>query len=515
MSAKKTHEQFLQEMEERGNPNVVILGKYQTTMTPIKCTCKKHPNTVWETAPLNLLHGTGCPECAKEKGKELRKTNEEFLQRMKETGNPNVIVLEEYKGNRIKLKCQCKKNSSHIWYATPANLQKGRGCPLCRNEKVGKMFSIDEKEFLYRFNKTGHPDELEILGKYERSDKEIQVKCKKDPRHLFKIKPYFLIQGCHCPYCTGRRVNETNSLNSLRPDLTLFLKNKSDGDRVTLSSDEILDVKCPNCGYEKKTQTKTLVRGGFSCPICGDGISFPNKFIRNMLTMLGVDFVPEWSPEWAGRRRYDVMFMYNNQPVIVEMDGSFHQRESPYKTLEKNQKSDKEKEELAKKNGCKLIRINCDQSHGKAIFNNILKSELAEMFDLRNFDRIECEIRSVKSLLVQVCKYYNEHPTATTKEMASLFQIGTPVILKYLRKGKELGICTVPVKEKQKQRKSIKVIQTFSKVEKSYKSIADLLRSFENDFDETISENTLYRATHPKNETGIYHWRNFEFILED
>ena len=137
------------------------------------------------------------------------------------------------------------------------------------------------------------------------------------------------------------------------------------------------------------------------------------------------------------------------------------------------------------------------------------------MFDLRNFDRIECEIRSVKSLLVQVCKYYNEHPTATTKEMASLFQIGTPVILKYLRKGKELGICTVPVKEKQKQRKSIKVIQTFSKVEKSYKSIADLLRSFENDFDETISENTLYRATHPKNETGIYHWRNFEFILED
>ena len=444
-----------------------------------------------------------------------RKTHEEFLEQMKEIGNPNVIVLEEYKGNQIKLKCQCKSNPEHIWYATPANLLKGKNCPYCKHERTRKRLSIDEKEFLRRFNETGHPDELEILGKYERSDKKILVRCKKDARHVFEVKSTLLVQGHHCPYCTGHKVNETNCLSVLRPDLVQYLKNKQDGNKVTLQSQIKLEVKCPNCGFEKTMIVGELTNQGFSCPICGDGISFPNKFIRNMLTMLGVDFIPEWSPEWAGRRRYDVMFMYNNQSVIVEMDGAFHTKESQYKTLKRNQKTDKEKEELAKKNGCKLIRINCDQSHGKAIFNSILKSELSKMFDLTEFDYIECEIRSVKSLLVQICKYYNEYPAASTKELASLFQISISAVLRYLRKGKELGICTVPVKEKQKQKKSVKVIQTTSKIEKNYKSIADLVRSFKDDFGKAISENTLYRATHPKNETGIYHWRDFEFILED
>ena len=460
---KKTHEQFLKDMEERGNPDVIILGNYINWKTPLECGCKNHPGFVWKARPNNLLQGKGCPLCGREKSKGPKKTHEEFLKQMEKTGNPNVIILEEYKRKQKKIKCQCKINSEHIWYATPADLQKGRGCPFCKNIKIGKQFSINEEEFLRRFNEFGNPDELEIIGRYEGSYKEIEVRCKKDARHIFKTKAYMLIQGCHCPYCTGHRVHEANCLNTLRPDLIKYLKNKKDGEKVTLHSEVVLDLKCPICGYEKKTTAKEFNRYGFTCPICSDGVSFPNKFIRNMLIMLGVDFIPEWSPEWVGKKRYDVMFIHDGQTIIVEMDGAFHTKESQYNTLEQNQKTDKEKERLALENNCKLIRIDCTESNAQNIFKNILKSELSEILNLKDFDWKECGIKSSKSLLVEVCKYYNEHPEKTSKELSSIFKISRDTVLTYLRKGKELGICTVQVSN----RKKIKIIDIVDNKEKN------------------------------------------------
>lgn len=509
MGKRKTQEEFLKDIKRRGNPNVIILGKYQSWDKPVECTCKKHSDFTWEATPLNLIHGTGCPKCAREKGKELRKTNEEFLQQMKETGNPNVIVLEEYKGNRTKLRCQCKSNPNHIWYATPANLQKGRGCPFCRNEKNGKMFSISEEEFLRRFNATGHPDELEIIGKYEKLDKKIQVRCKKDREHIFEMAPHFLIQGHHCPYCTGHKVQKTNCLNTLRPDLIQFLKNKEDGEKVKLNSTIELELVCPDCGKERKMPTKDLVHQGFSCQFCGDGVSFPNKFIRNMLSMLGVEFVPEWGPKWAERKRYDVMFMYEGQPIIIEMDGAFHTKESQFKTLERTQESDKKKEELAKENGCKLIRIDCVISDAKTIFKNILDSELSVLLNLQDFDYIECGRRSSTSLIAEVCHYYNKHPEATVKELSNIFGIATNTVLRYLRKGKELQICSGFVLEKSPRNKKIKVFQKSIKKEKIYSSCKDLTRFFERDFGREISHRTLYRILHGEKSKN---WNDFEII---
>ena len=154
-----------------------------------------------------------------------RKTHEQFLKDMKEKGNPNVIVLGTYKKSTEKIKCQCKNNPEHIWYATPSNLLRGRGCPYCKSEKIGKMFSITEEEFLKRFTEKGRIDELEIVGHYKKSSEAILVRCKKNKQHEFYAKPSFLLSGMHCPYCTGHRVDTTNCLNTLRPDLTIFLKN--------------------------------------------------------------------------------------------------------------------------------------------------------------------------------------------------------------------------------------------------------------------------------------------------
>ena len=180
MGKKKTHEQFIQEMKEKGNSNVKIIGHYEGWDIKIECQCNNNPEHKWYATPNNLLNGRGCPVCGIEKqAQERMLTNEEFLEKAKENVSPNVNVLEEYKGYREKIKCQCKSNPVHIWFATPANLLKGRGCPYCKNEKVGEMFSITEEEFLKIFNEKGNPDELEIIGHYKNLMNQFQYVVKK------------------------------------------------------------------------------------------------------------------------------------------------------------------------------------------------------------------------------------------------------------------------------------------------------------------------------------------------
>lgn len=439
-----------------------------------------------------------------------RKTHEQFLKDMKEKGNPNVIVLGTYKKSTEKIKCQCKNNPEHIWYATPSNLLRGRGCPYCKSEKIGKMFSITEEEFLKRFAEKGRADELEIVEHYKKSSEAILVRCRKNKQHEFYARPSFLLSGMHCLYCTGHRVDMTNCLNTLRPDLTIFLKNKEDGNKVTLKSEIILDLKCPNCGFEKTKSVKELNRLGFSCPICGDNISFPNKFIRNMLQMLKINFISEWSCEWTQGKRYDIYFELNNEKILVEMDGAFHKKESQYKTLENNKKIDKLKNELAKENGYKLIRIDCENTNPKNIFENIKKSELNNILNLNNFDWKECAIKSSNSILVEICKYYNKHSNISMRKLGKKFNVSQSTALNYLRKGKEIGICTVNVKEKIKRNKIIKVIDKNTNKAVIYNSKKELLENLESDFGQKISESTLSRII--KKEVQSKKWEDFEFI---
>ena len=433
------------------------------------------------------------------------KFEEEFLKR----GNKNVIILEEYRGYDEKILCTCKNHPHYQWLSSPRNLLKGRGCKECQREQASIRKSYSKEDFEKKLREKGRDGELKLIGDYIDSQTLTTFQCLINKEHIWESRPNSILKGCGCPFCKGKKVDKTNCLNTLRPDLVKYLKNKEDGEKVSLKSDKKIELKCPECGYEKRMGTKEFTRYGFTCPICDDGISFPNKFIRNMLIMLGIEFVPEWSPEWAGKKRYDVMFIYNNETILVEMDGVFHTIESKYNTLEKMQKLDKEKEELSIKNGCKLIRIDCIKSNAKIIFENILKSELSEILDLKDFNWQECGIRSSKSLLIEVCKYYNEHPDTVTKELSNIFKISTGAILRYLRKGKELGVCTVSVKEKISNRKKIKVIDITHNKEKIYKTRTELLQNFKKDFSHSISERTLVRILKGEAKNP---WHNFLFV---
>ena len=73
------------------------------------------------------------------------------------------------------------------------------------------------------------------------------------------------------------------------------------------------------------------------CPVCSDGVSYPNKYVRNLLKQLPIENLEyEWKPEWGKQYSYDNYFIYNEKEYIVEADGAQHFKDSIFSKLNKH-----------------------------------------------------------------------------------------------------------------------------------------------------------------------------------
>lgn len=136
--------EFKQRCLEKKNPAITVIGKYINNYTKIKCKCNNCGHE-WISLPDNILKGQGCPKCAK----NHRKTNDEFLAIMKEL-HPTIEVHSQYKGSSMKVHLYCRKCNNE-WDATPSNLLRGTGCPICRKKEAGAK----RKKAVMQFSKDG------------------------------------------------------------------------------------------------------------------------------------------------------------------------------------------------------------------------------------------------------------------------------------------------------------------------------------------------------------------------
>jgi hypothetical protein len=149
---------------------------------------------------------------------------------------------------------------------------------------------------------------------------------------------------------------------------------------------------CQNCNNEKLIDPHTYVRYGIMCPGCSDGFSYPNKFAFNLLEQLGLDFIPEYSPDWIKPKKYDFYFELNDKKYIIEMDGGLGHGNKVYSnskiTIAETLEVDRFKDQLAQENNINMIRINCYydlNDRFNYIKDNISNNEnLNKIFDLSN-----------------------------------------------------------------------------------------------------------------------------------
>lgn len=259
--------------------------------------------------------------------------------------------------------------------------------------------------------------------------------------------------GCSC--CSGQKVVKgINDMWTTDPELASLLLNKEDGYTVTKASGKKLDWKCPTCGLPilKKVCNQIHRDRTVSCPRCSDGISYPNKFMFNLLLHIGENPEREIFFEWCPNCPFDIVLQ--DKKIIVEMDGGLgHGNRSYYGERDFDRKEyDIVKDELAIQNGFKVIRIDCSyygiNNRFEHIVSNILNSELVDILGLkeRNIDWEFIGKESEKSFVYTACELFNSGMTST-REIAKELNVHYATIIQYLKRGNKYGWCNYdPIK---------------------------------------------------------------------
>lgn len=537
MSKRKTHKEFIEELSEI-NPNIEILGEYISAREKILCKCKID-NNEWCATPTNLLRGRGCPVCGRKLvNKNRKKSHDDFVNEMSNK-NPNIDILGRYVNAKTKILCKCKIDG-YEWETSPSHLSAGRGCPKC-----GRNVRTRTTEQFIDGMKIVNPN-LQILGEFTKADNKILTKCLVC-EHEWTPKAIQLLDGHGCPICAKMLRRKTHEefieeASKIRPDIKIKSKYiKSDekidceceyGHKWSTRPHHILKgFGCPVCAHIQSAKNQSLTQEDFEkyvyeinpyikvdgkyvnrvtrvechctlcnhsftikpkgarlfCPVCSDGISYPNKFIRSLLEQLDVsDLKFEYSPKWVGRYRYDSYFVYRDKKYIVEMDGGFHydqyfRDQTPEKVILR----DKIKEKLAEQHNIELIRIDCQLSDKDYIKQNILDSVLSEIFDLSNIDWNECHANSLKSMVKQACDLYEEGYSST--KIAKKLNCSAGTIMRYLKMGAEISWCNYP-----KPKKKFSVYDKQNLLIGTFDSIQKCIDYMNNNYEDNFYRTQIY-----------------------
>jgi hypothetical protein len=172
--------------------------------------------------------------------------------------------------------------------------------------------------------------------------------------------------SCNCPYCAGIKVNKTNSLSVLYPDL-IKEWHPSKNEDLSLSmmhfgSNKKAWWKCvENSEHEWEARISTRTIRKYGCPACAE--SKGEKRIRKWLEENNIRFTPQKEFKGlvgvgAGNLSYD--FYLPKQNLLIEYQGQYHDGTVKKQTAEQYKyqlEHDKRKREYAHLNNIDLFEI--------------------------------------------------------------------------------------------------------------------------------------------------------------
>lgn len=198
---KRTNEEYVS-LLKTNNPNLEPLEPYQTNAIKILHLCKKH-NQQFYIAPSSALKGCGCRICVGEGiSSRCSKTHEEYVSELA-SKNPNIKVIETYKGAHTKIKHYCLIHN-YEWNATPDNILHKIGCPKCKIEKRSQTRTKTHQQYCDELKKNGI--DIIPLESYKGATTNILHKCLIHD-YSWTTTPSSILQGHRCPKCKAEKIN--------------------------------------------------------------------------------------------------------------------------------------------------------------------------------------------------------------------------------------------------------------------------------------------------------------------
>lgn len=335
------------------------------------------------------------------------------------------------------------------------------------NKGLGKITGKHSKQYRYTLGenfKDNHRD-LTILKQ--------ETRLIKMPKRTDKVRGYvykcnicgwdngwmpenMISRGNGCTCCSGSIVVEgINDIPTTSPWMIKFFPNGyEDAKLYSKRSDIKIFFKCPYCNKisTKKRSISNLYNTKTIPCKCNDNLSFIERYMHSLLEQLISsnqidDYLSEHKYDWCkyynpftNKNTFGIYdFVIETKKIIIETDGGFHRIDNKMsgQTKEESQFKDSKKDELALQHGYKIIRIT-DIGDFR---DNILKSQLANIFDLTNINWNKCLEDSCCNLTKKVCDYRKEHPNLSAASISRIFHLNADLIRKWLKTGNELGWC--------------------------------------------------------------------------
>lgn len=319
-----------------------------------------------------------------------------------------------------------------------------------RKRSERKNNRASRRVYRYRCNKCG----FECGKHYKKGE------CKEE----LWISEYDIIKGNGCSCCSRNSSTIVEGINDVPTTASWMVKYFQGGydEAKMYSKGSVRKVQfsCPDCG-NKKTKSVNEMYGDktLGCT-CGDGFSYPEKFLFSLLNQLNVNFETQLSKttfRWCDKYRYD--FYLPEYNMIIETHGLQHYEEAGkrYKGLNEQQENDKIKKNIALDNGVEnYIELDCRHSEMDWIKKSVLNSKLKNILDLSKVDFEKADLYAITSNKVrEVCDYWNnKEEWETTNTIAKNNKWGITAnitIINYLKRGVKLGWTNYNPKEESKK----------------------------------------------------------------
>lgn len=250
-----------------------------------------------------------------------------------------------------------------------------------------------------------------------------------------------LVRGAGCAVCgkNGFVVPLINSIHALRPEIEIFLKNKEDAIKYAPKSDQKLECVCPDCRREYIRSCFKITEYGVPC-ICGDGFSYPEKFVFNTLQQLKINFKPQYYLN-DSMFRYDFYLMDYN--IILEVNGIQHYKQKWERDEVENDAKKKEFAFLCGFTDDNYIVLDCRESNLEFIKTSILNSKLNNLFDCHLIDFVKCAEFATTNLMAEASKLWNAGNNI--QEISHKMLLDKHTIISYLKQGDDIGWCSYQV----------------------------------------------------------------------
>lgn len=259
--AKKTHEEFVEDIRRLHGDDYEILSPYNGTKSVVEVRHKTCGH-VFKRLAGHLREGRLCVNC-KENSKK-RKTTEEYKKQVKDIVGDEYLVEGEYvsSAKKILMKHQvCGKT----FPVTPHNfLVNDSRCPFCSSKRA-KTTDEFKKEM---FDLVG--DEYELTTEYINAKTKVEILHKKCNRS-YSVNPSVFLSGRTCPHC---KKEEKAQVERIKKDKE-FKKEvlRLVGEEYTVigeyvkSSVKIKMKHSGGCGKEYEVTPNDFKRG-CRCPYC-------------------------------------------------------------------------------------------------------------------------------------------------------------------------------------------------------------------------------------------------------